>query len=507
MASLPLSDRMRPLLKDGLRPFNTTIPPLLRPLIRAYMLGYASAVAPRVLTLMLQYLSRRKNVKGDHDATRKPFLHVLWKVVRKGFDLQRFPAFCAALVGGSTLLQARLPVGHLVARWAKSLSTQGRSRLTRWISTFVAAWLSLLLLQSKQTASFTDTIGDEVVENGIKPRVFRYAGRTLDLSLFAVVRAVDVVVGTLWSRRKAQRMTAGDWSKVDSLLSRLVDPAIFATSSALIMWTWIYLPDRLPQAYNKWITSAAAVDGRLTEALRRLRSGELRYGERNGQEILLQPMCAEYKVPLEWGDPAKAIPFPCELVHMGCGPSCEVHALSRFYRSFRWAMTTYLPLTLALQLRKSTRVYGIKTATISAMRSSAFLGGFITLFYYGVCLARTRLGPHILGKDTDARVKIDGGLCVGVGCALCGWSILIEKAGRRNDMALFVAPRALATCFPRRYSLEKQWRENLAFAFSTAIVFTSVMEDKESVRGVFGKLLGKVMEQPGRPSVSGGIDG
>lgn len=283
-------------------------------------------------------------------------------------------------------------------------------------------------------------------------------------------------------------------------MERTTDPAIFAAACAAIMWAWIYLPDRLPPGYNKWIGAAAAVDVRLLEALRRCRSGELLYGQDNGQASLLQAMCADYKWPLQWGDPSRSVPFPCEMVHMGAGPSCERHALSRFYRSWRWSMATYMPLNLLLVARNP-GLRSLARATVAASRSSAFLGAFITLFYYGVCLARTRLGPSLLvrgggGRDCDlaARQRIDGGLCVGAGCALCGWSILIEHAGRRKDMALFVAPRALATLFPRRYPLHKQWRETLVFAASTAVVFTCALENQSRVRGVLGSVLGSVLK-------------
>jgi hypothetical protein len=282
--------------------------------------------------------------------------------------------------------------------------------------------------------------------------------------------------------------------QAEELVSKLTDPAVFALSCALIMWSWIYAPSRLPRSYNKWIASAAAVDQRLIEALQRCRNGDLTYGLDNGQAPLLQAMCADYKWPLDWGDPAKTIPFPCDMVHMGCGPSCEYHALSRFYRSFWWSMATYLPLNLALQLRKPS-AKNIIRAFLSASRSSAFLGAFIAFFYYGVCLGRTRLGPHIIGKDAAARTRIDGGVCTGTGCFLCGWSVLIENAGRRKDMALFVAPRAMATLLPRRYSLGKQWRETLLFAASTAVVFTCVLENRSRVRGVLGNLLGRVLEK------------
>lgn len=259
------------------------------------------------------------------------------------------------------------------------------------------------------------------------------------------------------------------------------------------MWAWIYHPYRLRKAYYSWIKSAAAVDLRLVKVLQKCRSGELRYGEDTGQAHLLQEMCHEYKWPLAWGDPAVSVPFPCEIVHMGRGPSCEHHALARFLGSFKWAMATYLPLNLLLVAR-SPGLASLRKAVLSAARSSAFLGSFIALFYYGVCLARTRVGPRVLGTGVAARQKIDSGICIGTGCALCGWSILLEKPGRVSNFGLFVAPRAMATLLPRRYAWDKQWRETFVFATSTAVVFTCVLENKSRVRGWLGPVLATVFE-------------
>lgn len=322
-----------------------------------------------------------------------------------------------------------------------------------------------------------------------------YAGRTLDLTLFAATRALDVIVGELWARRKARRMDSGSWTRLEALVGHLTDPAIFSTSSALVMWAWFYVPSRLPHTYNKWITSAAAVDARLINALRLCRSGQLQYSKDMGPDArLLESMCRDYGWPLAWGDPATTVPFPCTMVHMDCGPSCEYHALLRMWRSWRWSMATYLPLSLLLILRKPYRTPpGVLRAVLSAVRSSAFLGAFISLFFYGVCIARTRVGPLIFGTSVTARQTFDSGLCVAVGCGLCGWSILIERASRRKDMGLFVAPRALATLLPRRYSLDKQWRETLVFATSTAVVFTAIQENPKRVRGVMGSILKSVL--------------
>jgi hypothetical protein len=79
------------------------VPALLRPQIRAYLLGYASTTVPRLLTLLLAYFTktRKKYVEGEQ------FWSSLRETLRRGLDWQRFPTFCATLVGGSTLLQAR----------------------------------------------------------------------------------------------------------------------------------------------------------------------------------------------------------------------------------------------------------------------------------------------------------------------------------------------------------------------------------------------------------------
>ncbi|KXJ96906.1 hypothetical protein Micbo1qcDRAFT_191538 [Microdochium bolleyi] len=482
-----------------LRKLEDPVPVLLRPVLRAFFLGYGSAVAPRILTLVLQHITRlrqRRKAKSSGDACcepREPFPVALLRLLRGGFDIRRFPTFCAALAGGSTLLEVLL--SKALNKWAQSLSSVARTRLSRWFATFIASWLSLTLLQSKPSEAFSAT----VVENseytpGPQEKTIRYAGRSLDLTLFAVTRALDVIVGELWARRKQRRLAAGkEWTAIEILLSKLADPAMFATSCSFIMWAWIYHPYRLRKAYYSWIKSAAAVDLRLVKVLQRCRTGELRYGEDTGQASVLQEMCHEYKWPLAWGDPAVAIPFPCEMVHMGRGPSCEYHALARFLKSFKWAMATYLPLNLILVAR-SPGFASVRKAILSATRSSAFLGSFIALFYYGVCLARTRVGPHVLGTDPASRNKIDGGICIGTGCALCGWSILLEKPGRASNFGLFVAPRAMATLLPRRYAWDKQWRETLVFAASTAVVFTCVLENKGRVRGWLGPVLATALK-------------
>ena len=82
------------------------LPLAVRSILRAYMLGYASSTAPRLLTLLLTQLSRRR--KNSDDYSRNEFCHAFVAILRGGFHPKRFATFCAALVGGSILLEVCL---------------------------------------------------------------------------------------------------------------------------------------------------------------------------------------------------------------------------------------------------------------------------------------------------------------------------------------------------------------------------------------------------------------
>lgn len=100
-----------------------SIPPPLRPLVRAYLLGYASAVLPRLLTLVLQHLSNRKRKTPNYalpERDENTFLESAKHVLKTGLDPCRFPTFCAALVGGATLLQVRR---HFISLLQKHLTS------------------------------------------------------------------------------------------------------------------------------------------------------------------------------------------------------------------------------------------------------------------------------------------------------------------------------------------------------------------------------------------------
>lgn len=119
-------------LSPRARPWDHAVPPALRPLVRAYLLGYASTVAPQLLTVVLASyaaLRRRRRKTGEAadaaDAADVGSPTVLCasvrRILRGGLGWHRFPTFCAALIGGSSLLEVRytyFPLGSDQKRMA-----------------------------------------------------------------------------------------------------------------------------------------------------------------------------------------------------------------------------------------------------------------------------------------------------------------------------------------------------------------------------------------------------
>lgn len=406
-------------------------------------------------------------------------------------EINRFPAFCGTLIAGFSLLQGPILVS-LIVGCRKIYGEQYREhalklrRLARFLAALVAASFSFSLLNkapnvAKPNSAVGDTIGENIeddngkrkMESKIPPNLpplparatsmrqristqgIPLAGKSIDLTLFTVIRALDVVVQSL--RLHDQRP-----NRALRLGAKITTPFLFVASSATIMHAFFYTPSRLPFSYVSWINRIANVDPRLVEALRHARYGNFIYGKDTGMAPLLSGLCKDLGLPEEWGDPAKTIPVPCELVHQGVSPSCEKHLLIRFWRGWLQALGVYGPLQAIILLRKLSqtkvdKLRAVLNAASEAARSSAFLGTFVALFYFGVCMTRTRLGPKLFSYKTVTAQMYDSGLSISVGCLLCGWSFLLEPARRQTELMLFVLPRAVAVWLPRKYPKDVSW--------------------------------------------------
>ena len=390
-------------------------------------------------------------------------------LLRATVEIHRFPAFCGFTVGVSTALR---PVFERLLGG----SSRDQQVFASFLASSVAAAGGLQLLNSRQ---------------------YKYtsAGRTIDMTLFAASKAADVLIGELWARLRARRTRAGTLTRLERFIGASIDPTLFAISSGIIMYVWVYTPEKLPPAYTKQIASMANADNRLLITLRKIKSGEYIYGRDTGQADILQSYCADLGLPLQWGDPAQNKTIPCELVHAGRTKHCEMHALREFWKAtWKTAFPIYLTLNMLRFLKpRLPTARALVTALLAAARSASFLGAFVGLFWYGVCLTRTRLGPLF----TENQIALDK-ICVKIGCLMCGWSVLVETRARQAEFMFFVLPRALAAVAPRRYDPRYQWVETTVFSLSAGVLMSCVRANPRRVRGMFGRLLGKVIRPVGQ---------
>jgi len=167
--------------------------------------------------------------------------------------------------------------------------------------------------------------------------------RTVDLTLAALVRAIDVIVQNLWKSRTPK-------TRIEGILKREADTIVFAISCTIIMFAWFYNPERLPKyiyppflysllrlcvncsSYNDWIMRMAAMDERLLFALRYIRSRELEYGVQGKYTSYLEGYARDLGYDEKLGNLVENVPIPCKLVHEGYSKSCEVHALYEIAR-------------------------------------------------------------------------------------------------------------------------------------------------------------------------------
>ena len=180
------------------------------------------------------------------------------------FAVRRFPTFCAALVGGYTFLQwpLRLLFDYAsIPSMGKKTSSQrlrnGSEAASRFLAAAISAWFSLEVLKYKAIAKVqrknpkqaaqdqqqyvasgtgitlqTATILESRVSQASPPVL---AGKTVDLTLLALTRALDSLVVNLHRRSYPPFTNTTPASSALTDLSRYADTFIFALSSGTVV--------------------------------------------------------------------------------------------------------------------------------------------------------------------------------------------------------------------------------------------------------------------------------
>lgn len=440
------SPQSRVLFKTYLKYFNTRVVSLS---LRAFIFAYIYIVLPKIISTIFR-LSRSKKY---HEIIPR-----IWKLIRAAFRGEKFPALAGQLLLRINIME---PIFFYFLKRSGLLSTRANLAVSTFLASFIASLTTFPRFQK------------HVVSYG--------RHNSLDLTLLIATRAVDTTLSSA-----LLGLGGGSYAS-------LGDGALFIASSTLIMYSWFFHPERLPPAYRNWITQAANMDDDIVSLLKQIKEKKVKYGEPGPGDEMMERYCARYGRGPREGSLVTNVPLSCEAVHAFKTKNCELHALWRFVRGFQFAFKLYGGINLFMLMfprRNTTFASRLLRSLKSSIRSSCFLGSFIFLNWYGVCLARTRLLPKLFPNVPPERW--DDTICVASGCFLSGFSCFVDTPQRRKELALFVAPRGVGTLVSAEPTPRNLRIESVVFAISMAILVAYSRRDARKVRGIFGKGLDQV---------------
>lgn len=291
---------------------------------------------------------------------------------------------------------------------------------------------------------------------------------------YTLVRAADIIVEKMAKENRA--------SIARYPLIFHADGFLFVFACFEIMRNWFYDRSKLPRSYAHWISKMADMDEDLIGALRKLKERKLKYGKKSD---FLQAYCERNGVDPSIADFTHFI--PSRVIHPKDGDSTAQNLARRWLEGFQKSMFIYLPLHIMPLLinRKAPTAKSSTRIIASASRSSAFLASFIALAWAPILILR-----RLRRDDVPSNVY--------AGCFLCGFSIFLEKSGRRKELMMYVLPRALESAARAAgIRLADQSTDVWIFAFSMTVLMRAHANNASSfgsplVKKGFQVVVGKV---------------
>ncbi|KAK6465318.1 hypothetical protein DFJ63DRAFT_17526 [Scheffersomyces coipomensis] len=405
---------------------------------KSFLIAYLLVTIPRLIKKLISLILNRKY---------RDIVPTTSKILTKSLQFHTFPMFVVKLI-------SILNLSNFI------LKSKVRNKLVlNLISSFIAAIVTFPGYQRYIIEKQND----------------RYY--TLDLTLTLVVRAVDTLIFSPY-------------------FNGVGDAFLFIASSYFIMESWFLYPNKLIPSYREWITSAANMDEEMIKGFRYMNTNEIQYLHKSedddttsdktlpSEQDYFERFCTKYDKDPKLGDLIHQDKLPCEVIHCFSFKSCELHALYRFWRQFKFAVKLYGSINVVFWLllrRKKLSKY-----IVSTIRSSLFLATFSSLDWYGLCLTRkdwlAKLFPNVPQRTWDL-------LAPKVGAFLSGFSCFVESPGRRKELSLFVAPKALGTFISPKVTERNLMIETLAFSMSFAVLVAFAKHRPGRVRGLVGSAL------------------
>ncbi|TPX33609.1 hypothetical protein SmJEL517_g03584 [Synchytrium microbalum] len=264
---------------------------------------------------------------------------------------------------------------------------------------------------------------------------------------------------------------------------------IFMLSSASIMYAYVMQPHTIPKSYYSFIVSTGPIPEDVLGMVRQ-----------NVRGVAIDPLAfvnAATKYhgtshAVEYAKSMTSLPpaIPCELFH----PSRDSHVLHWgwvFQKVLKKILPVYLALNVVplavLRMRdffKRPMELSQRSLT-NAFRSSVFLATFVSGYQAIVCIQRELIARNWLKSDSKYIYWWAG--------LLAASSVQIEHTGQRNNLAMYVLPRAMESLYTVLY--QKKWMvqikyfEVAMFSAAMGIILAYFQTEPDALGGIVNRIL------------------
>mmetsp|Transcript_12483 Transcript_12483/g.45513 ORF Transcript_12483/g.45513 Transcript_12483/m.45513 type:complete len:520 (+) Transcript_12483:191-1750(+) len=245
------------------------------------------------------------------------------------------------------------------------------------------------------------------------------------LALYAVVRLAQCGAKSLRDRGMVPA-TVARFQHTESLL--------FLFCAAQVMYAYVMRPETLPSSYWNFIVRTGPIHKTVLKGVRDSNRGS------PVDVVALREYCHRRNPSAE---PllihANSHRIPCEVLHPQT-PECWRHCIWSAFQAFQRTFPVHFPIFLVPfcifnhKRALAKPIHTLSTAAVSAVRSSTFLGLFVGLYMCTVCVQR-----NTMKRDHKSLYYIAG--------MVAGLAIAVEKPSRRQELTLYVLPRALDSLY------------------------------------------------------------
>lgn len=428
-------------IKTGIKIFRLIF--VQRSTISTFIFAYIYEVVPKLLSRFFTHLFKL-DFKG--------FSHDILLVLSDPLSPGRLPVFMTKLVA---TLNAFIPIYRSIL--ISSVDPENLSFISSLCAAFTSAALNFPSFQAE--------------------KIKQDRHYTLDWTLILVTRALDTVITSNFAK------LANPKSKTFKRLDQFGDVLMFMASCYVIMDTWFYEPEKLPPDYKRWVDKASAIDSEIVQGINYLKTNKLNYDLKDNGGVHhdhFEQYCIKHGKNPNYGDTGKVNKLPCEIFHQFKTKSCLRHTVYRFWLQFAFAFKAYFAINaFVFVFVKKFRGNPLRLL-VNTIRSASFLGTFSGIQWGLFCYVRNN---HPLWFDQ----RFWDIWALKLGSALSGTSILLEYPHRRDELSMFVAPKALGTFVDPEPTNKNIKLEILAFSISFAVLIAYAKLNPTKLRGILGK--------------------